>query len=59
MISRSNIAPDKYRSFLRNTDANVAILTGFILPVLISSWRLPSIWRLHIYKDGRRNLSSI
>lgn len=37
MISRLNIAPDKYRSFLRNTDANVAILTGFILPVLISS----------------------
>lgn len=37
MIRRLSIAPDKYRSFLRNTDANVAIMTGFILPVLISS----------------------
>lgn len=37
MISRLNFAPDKYRSFLRNVDANVAIMTGFILPVLISS----------------------
>ena len=37
MISRLSFAPDKYRSFLRNTDANIAIMTGFILPVLLSS----------------------
>lgn len=37
MISRLSFAPDTCRSFLRNTDANVAILAGFILPVLIST----------------------
>lgn len=37
MIGRLSIAPDKYRSFVRSTDANVAIMTGFILPVLLSS----------------------